>query len=233
MVRRLIGRHETPAPSTPFWALRDISFRVHAGESVGIVGHNGAGKSTLFRIMCGVSEPTIGRVEVSGRFAALIALGAGFNPELNGLDNILLSASIQGLSLARAKALLPEIVDFAELGDAIQLPVKRYSSGMYARLGFSIALHTMPDIVFLDEILAVGDAAFQRKCRARILKFRAEGRTMLFVSHAAAEVRALCQRAIWLDHGEMRLDGPVDEVIDALELHFGVPNSRAAARSLA
>lgn len=229
LAKKLLRRHKVQDDSAPFWALQDVNFDVYAGESVGVVGSNGAGKSTLFRLMSGVSEPTQGHIEVRGRFAALIALGAGFNPELSGLDNIRMAASIQGLSRSEAAVLLPEVLEFAELGDAINLPVKRYSSGMYARLGFSIALHTMPDIVFLDEVLAVGDATFQRKCRAQILKFREEGRTMLFVSHSAAEVRALCERAIWLGQGKVIMDGSSDELLDAFEDRFGLPNSRSAA----
>lgn len=232
LARRLLRRGEPPGRGAPFWALRDVSFAVRTGETVGIVGRNGAGKSTLFRVMCGVSEPTIGHVEVRGRFAALIALGAGFIPELNGVDNIMMAGSIQGLTPPEIRRLLPDILAFAELGDAIHLPVKRYSNGMYARLGFSIAIHTLPDIVFFDEVLAVGDAAFQRKCRARIRQFRDEQRTMLFVSHSAAEVRQLCDRAIWLDHGEIRLDGPAHDVVDAMETEFGLPSSRPAAQAL-
>jgi ABC-type polysaccharide/polyol phosphate transport system ATPase subunit len=227
ILRRLVHRRVQPTSAPPpFWALQDVNLQIQRGESVGIIGSNGAGKSTLFRLMCGVSEPTRGQIAVHGRFAALIALGAGFNPELSGLDNIWMSAAIQGLRRAETARLLPDILDFAELGDAIHIPVKRYSSGMYARLGFSIALHSMPDIVFLDEILTVGDAAFQQKCRERILQFRSEGRTMLFVSHAAAEVRLLCQRAIWLDQGSVMRDGPANAVIDAFETHLGVPSTR-------
>jgi len=232
LARRLLRRGESPGRGAPFWALRDVSFTVRTGETVGIVGRNGAGKSTLFRVMCGVSEPTVGHVEVRGRFAPLIALGAGFIPELSGLDNIHMAASIQGLSQPEIRQFLPDILDFAELGEAIHLPVKRYSNGMYARLGFSIAIHTLPDIVFFDEVLAVGDAAFQRKCRARIGQFRDEKRTMLLVSHSAAEVRQLCDRAIWLDQGEVRLDGAAHAVVDAMEAEFGLPSSRPAAQAL-
>lgn len=232
VLKRLMGRGSVEDTKEPFWALQNVSFQVFPGETVGIVGRNGAGKSTLFRIMCGVSEPTLGQVEIFGRFAALIALGAGFNPELSGLDNIRMAAAIQGLNPSDTARLVEPVVEFSELGPAIQMPVKRYSSGMYARLGFSIALHTMPDIVFFDEVLAVGDAAFQRKCRNRILQFRAEQRTMLFVSHAAAEVRHLCARAIWLEHGRVQLDGPANDVLDAIEERYGLPNSRPAALAL-
>jgi len=229
---RLVGKRVPEDTENPFWALQDVSFRVFPGETVGIVGRNGAGKSTLFRIMCGVSEPTLGNVEIHGRFAALIALGAGFNPELSGLDNIRMAASIQGLNRLETERLVEPVIEFSELGSAIEMPVKRYSSGMYARLGFSIALHTMPDIVFFDEVLAVGDAAFQRKCRKRILQFQAERRTMLFVSHSAAEVRYLCARAIWLDGGQVLQDGSAHDVLDAMEARFGLPSSRPAAQAL-
>ena len=160
LLKKWMRRRQTQTSVEPFWALRDVSFTVRKGEAVGLIGHNGAGKSTLFRILCGVTEPTTGNVSIKGRFAPLLALGAGFNPELSGRQNIFLNAAIQGLRETEIKAILPEIIEFSELGQFIDLPVKRYSSGMTARLGFSVAIHTLPDIVFLDEVLAVGDAAF-------------------------------------------------------------------------
>lgn len=230
LLKRLLRRQRTlVAASDPFWALQDISFSVNRGESVALIGHNGAGKSTLLRILCGVTEPTQGTAEVRGSFAPLLALGAGFNLELDGRRNIYLNAAIQGLSARQTDQVIDQIIEFADLGQFIDVPVKRYSSGMTARLGFSIAVHTLPDIVFLDEIIGVGDAAFQRKCRARIRQLKQEGRTMLFVSHSATDVRLLCDRTIWLSQGQMLMDGKTDDVIDAYELATGLPNSRSSA----
>lgn len=206
-------RRDEPPVEEPFWALRDVSFTIRAGESVAILGRNGAGKTTLFRVLCGITHATRGRAHVNGRFATMIALGAGFNVERTGRENIFLNAAIQGVPPQQVRAILPDIIAFSELGEFIDAPVKRYSSGMYARLAFSIAVHILPDIVFLDEILAVGDAPFQKKCIDRIREMRNEGRTLLFVSHAAETMRSLCERAIWLEHGEVRMDGPIDEVL--------------------
>lgn len=223
-----LSREATPQ-TEPFWALRDVSFAVKKGEAVGLVGHNGAGKSTMFRILCGVTEPTQGSVTVKGRFAPLIALGAGFNPELTGRQNIYLNTAIQGLSRKETDRLIPNILGFADIGPFIDMPVKRYSSGMTARLGFSIAVHTLPDIVFIDEVLSVGDAAFQQKCKRKIEELKAENRTMMFVSHASSEVRRLCDRAIWMHKGSVRMDGPAEDVVDAYEEAFKIPNSRKRA----
>jgi lipopolysaccharide transport system ATP-binding protein len=210
----------------PFWALRDVSFAVRPGESVALVGRNGSGKTTLLRVLCGITRPTEGHAAVHGRFAALLALGAGFNFERTGRENIYLNAAIQGVGRRAIAPLLDDIVAFAELGDFIDVPVKRYSSGMVTRLGFSIAIHTLPDIIFLDEVLAVGDAAFQEKCMERIHGMKAEGRTLVLVSHAAETVRLLCDRAIWLHGGEVRMDGPTDQVLKAYEamLHPFAPH---------
>ena len=207
-------RSGSPEPDQPFWALRDVTASIHAGESIAIVGRNGSGKTTLLRILSGITHPTRGRVRVGGRFATLIGLGAGFNVERTGRENVYLNAAIQGVPPRRAKDLMDDIVAFSELEEFIDVPVKRYSSGMVTRLGFSIAAHILPDMMFIDEVLAVGDAAFQRKCLDRILEMKAQGRTLLFVSHAAETVRALCERALWLDRGQLRLDGPVDSVLE-------------------
>jgi lipopolysaccharide transport system ATP-binding protein len=212
LLLRALHRDST-TPEEPFWALHDVSFTIRAGESVAILGRNGAGKTTLFRVLCGITHATRGRAIVNGRFATMIALGAGFNVERTGRENIFLNAAIQGVPPQQVRDLLPDIIAFSELGEFIDAPVKRYSSGMYARLGFSIAAHIFPDIVFLDEILAVGDAPFQKKCMDRIREMKAEGRTLLFVSHTAAMMRTLCERAIWLEHGRLLMDGPIDEVL--------------------
>lgn len=204
-------------PSELFWALQDVSFAIQPGESVALVGRNGSGKSTLLRILCGITRPARGHAQVNGRFATLIALGAGFDPERTGRENIYLNAAIQGVYPREIAKILDEIVDFAELGDFIDVPVKRYSSGMVTRLGFSIAVHILPEIIFIDEVLAVGDSAFQEKCIHRISQMKGEGRTLMFVSHAADTVRELCDRALWLHHGQLNMDGATDEVLHAYD----------------
>jgi ABC-type polysaccharide/polyol phosphate transport system ATPase subunit len=206
-------RRERKAPDHPFWALRDVTFSVDPGEAVALVGRNGSGKTTLLRVLSGITRPTRGSASVVGRFATLIGLGAGFNFERTGRENIYLNAAIQGVPPRRVVSFLNDIIAFAELGDFIDVPVKRYSSGMVTRLGFSIAAHILPDIILIDEVLAVGDAAFQEKCMQRILEMKREGRTILFVSHAADAVRMLCERAIWLHQGEVQIDGRTDEVL--------------------
>lgn len=207
-------RRNTGPTEEPFWALRDVTFTIRAGESVALIGRNGAGKTTLFRVLCGITHASQGRATINGRFATLIALGAGFNMERSGRENILLNAAIQGVPIPQVRSLMPEIIAFSELGDFIDTPVKRYSSGMVTRLGFSIAAHIFPDIIFLDEVLAVGDAAFQQKCMDRIVAMKAEGRTLMFVSHSAKTVEQLCDRAIWLHHGQIKLDGRASEVLE-------------------
>jgi ABC-type polysaccharide/polyol phosphate transport system ATPase subunit len=220
-------RHRLPRPSAKsdevFWALQDVNFSIWPGECVALVGRNGSGKTTLLRILCGITRAARGHAEVRGRFATMIALGAGFNAERTGRENIYLNAAIQGVHPKKMAAYIDDIVEFAEIGDFMDVPVKRYSSGMVTRLGFSIAVHILPDIIFIDEVLAVGDAAFQEKCIARILRMKAEGRTVVFVSHAADTVRMLCERAIWLNAGQMMMDGGSDEVLRAYDgmLHAG------------
>ncbi|MBL1134169.1 MAG: ABC transporter ATP-binding protein [Chloroflexi bacterium] len=214
IAKRFLKQSIARKPVEPFWALRDVSFTVPAGQTVGIVGRNGSGKSTLFRTLCGITHPTEGYVSVRGRFSTLIALGAGFNQERSGRENIYLSAAIQGVPPREIEHAIHDIIEFAELGQFIDLPVKRYSSGMYARLGFSIAVHLKPDILFVDEILAVGDAAFQDKCIERILEMKASGLTMLIVTHQTAQVMRLCDRAIWLHKGRMMMDGDTKTVME-------------------
>jgi lipopolysaccharide transport system ATP-binding protein len=212
-VQRLLGKVPKTQASDPFYALKDISFSIKKGEAVAIIGRNGSGKTTLLRVLSGITKPSSGMVEVRGRFASLIALGAGFNPEMTGRENIYLNAAMQGVSPSQVKPVANDIIEFADIGTFIDLPVKRYSSGMHARLGFSIALHIAPDIIFVDEILAVGDAAFQEKCNQRILDFRAEGRTFLVVTHNPKMVKMLCDRVIWLEQGEVRATGYPDEIL--------------------
>jgi ABC-type polysaccharide/polyol phosphate transport system ATPase subunit len=212
---RQIRRQNQTTDNQPFWALKDINFTVKRGESVGIVGRNGSGKTTLLRLLSGIMKPTAGQIMVDGRFASLIGLSAGFLTELSGRKNIYLNAALQGMSPRKVDDLVETIIDFAEIRPFIDTPVKHYSSGMGARLGFSIAIHILPEIVFLDEVLAVGDAEFQQKCINRMLQLKADGRTFLFVSHGADSVKKLCERTIWLNYGTMIADGPSEEILDA------------------
>jgi lipopolysaccharide transport system ATP-binding protein len=225
---RFAGMLRQRAPGEEFWALRDVSFSVAKGESLGLVGHNGAGKSTALKLMTRILEPTSGRVELNGRVAALLELGSGFHPDLSGRENVFLNGSLLGFGRREMQAKLPEIVDFAEIGDFIDMEVKHYSSGMYTRLAFAVATAVDPDILITDEVLAVGDESFQRKCMDRIYRFRQQGKTIIFVSHALETVRGLCDHAVWLDHGQARLVGSAGEVIDA---YLADVNQREQARA--
>lgn len=199
-----------------FWALRDLSFTVSRGDIVGIVGRNGAGKSTLLKILSRITPPTRGRVTLQGRVASLLEVGTGFHGELTGRENIFLNGAILGMSRAEIRARFDEIVAFAELDRFVDTPVKRYSSGMYVRLAFAVAAHLEPDILIVDEVLAVGDLEFQRKCLGRLEQAtRKEGRTVLFVSHNLASVRQLCTRALLLDRGSLLMDASPAEVVAA------------------
>ncbi len=197
------------------WSLRDVSLDVAAGESVGLIGHNGAGKSTTLKLVAGITRPTRGTVRSRGRIASLINLGAGFHRELTGRENVQLNAVILGLSRREAADRFDEIVDFAELGPSIDMPIKQYSSGMYARLGFAVAAHVDPDVLLVDEVLSVGDVAFQDKSFRKMLSFRDRGCSILFVSHNLSAVETMCHRAVWLDHGEIRRQGPTADVVRA------------------
>jgi len=197
------------------WSLRDVSLDVAAGESVGLIGHNGAGKSTTLKLVAGITRPTRGTVRSRGRMASLINLGAGFHRELTGRENVQLNAVILGLSRREAADRFDEIVDFAELGPSIDTPIKQYSSGMYARLGFAVAAHVDPDVLLVDEVLSVGDVAFQDKSFRKMLSFRDRGCSILFVSHNLSAVETMCHRAVWLDHGEIRRQGPTADVVRA------------------
>ncbi|MEA3346196.1 MAG: ABC transporter ATP-binding protein [Chloroflexota bacterium] len=201
-------------PAETLWALRDVSFTVEEGTTLGIIGPNGSGKSTALKLAGGILEPTEGNIRTQGRASALIELGAGFHPDLTGRENIYLNGAILGLSREEIKRRLDDIVAFSELEDFIDIPVKRYSSGMYMRLGFSIAAHTDPQILLVDEVLAVGDASFQHKCLDRIASLRRSGVTILLVSHALGTIQSLCDQAIWLDQGQLRAQGyPTDVVM--------------------
>lgn len=192
-----------------FWALKDFSFEVKKGETVGIVGRNGSGKSTLLQLICGTATPTTGVVNTRGRVAALLELGAGFNPEFTGRENVLLNAAIFGVPREEMEARMGDVLAFSELGDFLDQPVKTYSSGMYSRLGFSTAIHVDPEILIVDEALAVGDSRFVAKCMRRIKDIQDQGATILFVSHDVGTVRTLCERAVWLDKGRLVEQGDV------------------------
>src|SRR5688500_8852552 len=197
-----------------FWSLSNINFEVEAGTTTGIIGPNGSGKSTLLQIITGTLEPTHGKVWHDGRIAALLELGAGFNPEFTGLENIFMNSALMGLSKSETERLLPEITSFAEIGDFIDQPLKTYSSGMYIRLAFATAIASSPQILIIDEALSVGDAVFQHRCTRRIKEMQENGTTILFVSHDPGAIRALCSRAILLDNGQMAADGAPADVLD-------------------
>lgn len=198
-----------------FWALKDLSFTVNQGEAVAIIGRNGAGKSTLLKILSRVIEPTRGRVSLVGRVASLLEVGTGFHPELTGRENVFLNGAVLGLRRAEIRQRFDQIVAFAEVERFLDTPVKHYSRGMYMRLAFAVAAHLEPEILIVDEVLAVGDAAFQKKCLGKMRDISTgEGRTVLFVSHNMGAVQALCQRAVWLHNGALKRDGPVDGVVN-------------------
>ena len=204
-----------------FRALDHVSFKVRRGEVVGLVGTNGSGKSTMLKCIAGVLEPSEGNIVVRGNIAPLIELGAGFDPELTARENIYLNGALLGYSNEFIDEHLQEIIDFAELHDFMDMPLKNYSSGMVARIAFAIATVTEPDVLIVDETLSVGDVFFQEKCENRIKRFIDSGNvTVLFVSHSMKQVQRICQRAIWIEKGEQRMDGPVDEVVEAYEKQF-------------
>jgi lipopolysaccharide transport system ATP-binding protein len=196
------------------WALKDVSFEIRAGETVGIIGRNGAGKSTMLKILARITPPTSGRGEIFGRVGSLLEVGTGFHPELTGRENIMLAAAIMGMRRPEVLARFDEIVEFSDLARFLDTPVKRYSSGMYMRLAFSVAAHLEPEVLLVDEVLAVGDAAFQKKCLGRMEELGGTGRTVLFVSHSMPSVLRLCPRVILLDGGHLTADGSGSEVVE-------------------
>ena len=197
-----------------FWALKDINFEINQGDKVGIIGRNGAGKSTLLKVISRITEPSSGKIHINGRIASLLEVGTGFHPELTGRENIYLNGAILGMSRREIKAKFDEIVAFSEVDKFLDTPVKRYSSGMYVRLAFSVAAHLEPEILVVDEVLAVGDAAFQKKCLGKMDDVSKEGRTILFVSHNMGTVRNLCTKAIMLNHGKIIVNDRVNRVVD-------------------
>jgi lipopolysaccharide transport system ATP-binding protein len=214
-LRRLSGR---PAELTrrskgDFWALRDVSFEIAQGDVVGIIGRNGAGKTTILKILSRITTPTSGWADIRGRVGSLLEVGTGFHPELTGRENLFLSGAILGMKKAEIERRFDEIVEFAEISDFLDTPIKRYSSGMKVRLAFAVAAHLEPEILIVDEVLAVGDVAFQKKCLGKMSEVTGEGRTVVFVSHNMAVVQSLCRRGIFLEHGSVVMDGPVDDAV--------------------
>jgi ABC-2 type transport system ATP-binding protein len=209
------------ASGEQFYALHDVSADIEAGTTVGLIGANGSGKSTLLKVLAGILQPTTGTVSTRGRIASLLELGAGFNGELSGRENIYLNASLLGLARRETDRLFDAIVDFAELEEFIDNPVKHYSSGMYVRLGFAVAVHVDPDILLVDEVLAVGDEHFARKCLGKITEFQSERRTILFVTHGLGQVEQLCHRALVLDHGRLHFDGDPEFATEELRKILG------------
>jgi lipopolysaccharide transport system ATP-binding protein len=214
-----------------FWALKDVSFQINQGEVVGIIGRNGAGKSTLLKILSRITVPTEGRIRIDGRIASLLEVGTGFHQELTGRENIFLNGAILGMSRAEIIRKFDEIVEFSGIEEFLDTPVKRYSSGMYVRLAFAVAAHLEPEILIVDEVLAVGDAAFQKKCLGKMGSFAQSGRTVLFVSHNMEAIRTLCQRGVWLKDGKLHKDGKADEILEdyynstANEVSFSCTNA--------
>jgi ABC-type polysaccharide/polyol phosphate transport system ATPase subunit len=211
----LLKRDLKPSPESSIPALKDVSFSVDRGEAFGVIGRNGSGKSTLLKIISGILKPTSGSVTVGGRIAALIELGAGFHPEITGRENIYINGIMLGLSRREIDARFDKIVEFSGIGDFIDQPVKTFSSGMYVRLGFAVAVHVDPDVLLIDEVLSVGDEEFSAKCIAKIQEMKYRGVTLLFVTHQLDQVRNICDRALWLDHGEPLLIGDPIRVVDA------------------
>ena len=222
-----------PAAGGGFWALRGIDLSVRRGEALGIVGHNGAGKSTLLQIVAGTLAPTEGEVRVQGRVAALLELGAGFNPEFSGRENVFLTAAMHGLGRGEIEARFGDIVDFSGVADFIDQPVKTYSSGMLVRLAFSVAVHVDPEVLIVDEALSVGDGEFSRRSFDRIMHFRDAGKTLMFCSHSLYQVEALCDRAVWLDHGRLRMLGAPAEVTMAYDASLRAKVNAMAQRRAA
>ena len=229
MLRRWTGGSDPT--SEEFWALRDVNFSINRGEVVGIIGRNGAGKSTLLKILSRITEPTTGRITLRGRVASLLEVGTGFHPELSGRENIFLNGAILGMSRAEIRRKFDEIVAFAEVERFLDTPVKHYSSGMYVRLAFAVAAHLEPEILIVDEVLAVGDAQFQKKCLGKMSEVaRDSGRTVLFVSHNTSALQAICRTGLWLQQGKVMQTGPMNECLSAY-LRSGAETALFAPRS--
>lgn len=219
-------RFQRPANKEQYWVLNDISFEIKHGEMVGIIGPNGAGKSTILKLIARIIEPTSGQMEVNGRLGALLELGAGFHPDLTGRENIYLNGSFLGFTKADMDQLFDDILEFSEMEHFVDIPVKHYSSGMYMRLGFSIAIHLQPELLLVDEILAVGDRSFQMRCLDKIQDMKRQGVTIILVSHALDQVRKLCDRAFWVDDGQIQAEGPVAPVLTEYMAHVSDADSQ-------
>lgn len=219
--RLAAGAEDAQRKGADFWALRDVSFSVERGEMLGIIGRNGAGKSTLLKLLSRITLPTTGEIRMRGRMSSLLEVGTGFNPELTGRENIFLNGAILGMRKAEIQRKLEEIIAFSGIQHHIDTPVKRYSSGMKVRLGFSVAAHLEPEILVIDEVLAVGDADFQRKCMGKMKDVSRSGRTILFVSHNMTAIASLCSRVLWLEGGRIKMDGPADSVVQAYLRTYG------------
>jgi ABC-type polysaccharide/polyol phosphate transport system ATPase subunit len=213
LIRGWVAQNESGSSS--FVALRGVTFRINDGESVAVVGHNGAGKSTLLNLITGVAPPDRGVIKVAGRIASLLELGAGFHHDLTGYENLDLNAALIGLTEAELRTKKADILDFAGIAEFMTQPLRTYSTGMKMRLAFAIAIHADPDILLIDEVLGVGDQAFQTKCFNKLLEFQQQGKTIVCVSHSAHALMQLCQRALWLDHGELLMDGHIEQVLSA------------------
>jgi ABC-type polysaccharide/polyol phosphate transport system ATPase subunit len=218
-------------PPNSFWALRDISFTVRRGHALGIAGPNGSGKSTLLRMLVGVTKPTSGQLIINGRVAALLELGSGFHPQISGRENALLNAVLLGLSLDEAREVLPKIIEFSELGEFIDQPMRMYSSGMYVRLGFAVAVYVRPEVLVVDEVLAVGDAEFQSKCFAHIQQLRDSGVTVVFASHDLPSLQRYTDHVMLLEHGQTVLEGRPAEVIHGYLTRVFGPSAKAKAKA--
>jgi ABC-type polysaccharide/polyol phosphate transport system ATPase subunit len=211
------GWFQRKAPEETFYALKDVSFTLKTGESLGVVGSNGAGKSTLLSLITGLAQPDEGSVQVKGRIAALLELGSGFHPDLTGAENVRLNAALLGFTEKQTNDLFDEIVQFSGIGDFIEEPLRTYSNGMVVRLAFSVAINVDPDVLLIDEVLAVGDQSFQAKCHERILNLRNSGKTFVCVSHSTDILMSMCDRGLWLDRGELITQGTIRDVIEAYQ----------------
>ena len=226
-LRRLLGRDPKKGGPEYKWALNDVSLKIEPGEVVGLIGRNGAGKSTLLKVLSRIAYPTSGRVDVRGRVGSLLEVGTGFHDELSGRENVYMNGSILGMKRREIDSAMDQIVEFADIGDFLDTPIKRYSSGMRMRLGFAVAAHLSTDVLFVDEVLAVGDVGFQKKCLGTMRELGKGGRTLVFVSHNMAAIENLCQRTIWVADGQVKQDGPTKDVIRAYMNSFAASDDQS------
>jgi lipopolysaccharide transport system ATP-binding protein len=232
MAARITGRSRPSAGTKDFWALQNVNFELTRGEAFGIIGSNGAGKSTILKLITGIMKPTTGRITVTGKLSALIEVGAGFHPDLTGRENVYLNGTILGMKKAEIDRKFEAIVEFSGLADFIDTPVKRYSTGMYARLGFSVAAHVDPDILIVDEVLSVGDVVFQNRCLERMNTILRSGATVIFVSHNLRAIAELCPRSILLEHGKVTATGPSQLVMDTYLEHAGAESRHTESKEV-